>query len=242
MTGHVIINIQEDDPNNIDNQVILHLGANAHFTTSGIDKFLEGAVKGDCLLIQEESNLVDYTLMVAKQKGMISIYNAAPRPPTIRNCWSEEYPSSWLVVNREEWENIKLQLARKVEQHEDCNNGGDCQECMLKWALELKVEKLIVTLGSNGCVSIFDGVYYKVNAMKVINAVDTTGAGDVFLAFLIKAYFMGIDGLVVEGGRGDVRGALRVASAASALAISRMGAMSSIPSLEEVVDYLSNSR
>ena len=61
-----------------------------------------------------------------------------------------------------------------------------------------------------------------------VNAVDTTGAGDTFAGYIAAALARGE----------DLPSALRTASAASAIAVTKHGAAVSIPTLSEVEAFL----
>ena len=84
---------------------------------------------------------------------------------------------------------------------------------------------ILTTFGADGaeyCGQ--DGEIIRIPAVKVGNAVDTTGAGDTFTGYFLHA--------VVEG-RGE-RFALREAAQAAAIAVTRPGAAKSIPKLNEI--------
>ena len=82
---------------------------------------------------------------------------------------------------------------------------------------------LCVTLGSKGAMLLEGDRLHHVPAF-VVDAVDTTGAGDVFRAAFIYA-------LLHQQGPADV---LRFATAAAAVACTREGAMTSVPALTDV--------
>lgn len=82
---------------------------------------------------------------------------------------------------------------------------------------------VIVTLGAQGCCARIGDALLHQPAYPVA-AVDTTAAGDTFCGTLAAALAAGEDGAA----------ALRRASAASALACTRAGAQSSVPSRDEV--------
>lgn len=83
---------------------------------------------------------------------------------------------------------------------------------------QLKVPVVVVTLGARGsCARV--GNRYLVQRAFVVDPVDTTGAGDTFCGVLVAALDQG----------SDMQQALRLASAASALACTKAGAQSSIP-------------
>lgn len=88
---------------------------------------------------------------------------------------------------------------------------------------------LCVTLGANGAVALDDDRFLRSPAFKV-NAVDTTGAGDVFRGGFIYALL---------GGRSPME-SLRFANAAAAVSCTRRGAMNGVPNLEEVTALLAN--
>ena len=64
-----------------------------------------------------------------------------------------------------------------------------------------------------------------------VHAVDTTAAGDTFTGFFISS---------VASGK-TAEEALRTASAASAIAVTRKGASPSIPTMDEVTEFLKNN-
>lgn len=87
----------------------------------------------------------------------------------------------------------------------------------------LNVPCAVVTLGSRGCCARENGTFHLQPAFKV-DPVDTTAAGDTFCGTLASSLCS----------RTPLALALRRASAAAALATTRIGAQSSIPMAEEV--------
>ena len=87
----------------------------------------------------------------------------------------------------------------------------------------IEVPTVIVTLGARGCCAWSEGAWLLQGAFAV-QAVDTTAAGDTFCGALVAALGLG-DALPA---------ALRRASAAAALACTRLGAQPSIPASAEV--------
>lgn len=82
---------------------------------------------------------------------------------------------------------------------------------------------LCVTLGERGAIALDDDGLHVAPAFAV-EAVDTTGAGDVFRAAFIYA-------LLRKWSTGEI---LRYANAAAAVSCTRLGALGGIPSLEDV--------
>jgi len=91
----------------------------------------------------------------------------------------------------------------------------------------LSVPCVVVTLGHRGCCACADGAVFSQPAFEVI-PIDSTGAGDTFCGVLVAALSQGQ----------NLPQALRLASAASALACTRLGAQSSIPTQAEVAAFL----
>jgi sugar/nucleoside kinase (ribokinase family) len=82
---------------------------------------------------------------------------------------------------------------------------------------------MIVTLGPRGAVALDGDRYYEEPAFKV-DAIDTTGAGDVFRGAFIAALLRGE----------EPREAIRFANAAAAISCTRLGAINGVPALDEV--------
>lgn len=90
---------------------------------------------------------------------------------------------------------------------------------------------VVVTLGARGSCAHVDGEWLVQPAFE-IEALDTTGAGDTFCGTLVAA-------LARSSGFAE---ALRRASAASALACTRLGAQSSVPDAKELEALLDSGR
>ncbi len=81
---------------------------------------------------------------------------------------------------------------------------------------------VILTRGSQGAEFLFEGMRIHQDIFTT-DVIDTTAAGDTFTGFFLSAIANGQDAAV----------ALRIASKASSITVSRMGASTSIPYLKE---------
>jgi len=99
--------------------------------------------------------------------------------------------------------------------------------------LKTGVKNVLATLGSKGSVLLTSGGdVVRQNAFSVEKVVDTTGAGDCFRAAFAVAF--------VEGK--NWQDCLRFASAASAICVTRLGAMPSMPYRAETLDLLASGK
>lgn len=93
----------------------------------------------------------------------------------------------------------------------------------------VKCKYLVIKQGSRG-VFIYDGKHYSmVPAYRADKVVDTTAAGDIFTSAMTLEY--------LKSG-GDIISAVKYGAAAAAVSVSRVGAISSVPSPEDVADLI----
>lgn len=86
-----------------------------------------------------------------------------------------------------------------------------------------KAKYIVLKLGERGC-SLWNGIELKIFSPYKTQVVDTTAAGDCFTAALALEYIKS----------GDIQKACDMGNKAGAIAVSRMGAQSSMPTLEEL--------
>jgi ribokinase len=102
-------------------------------------------------------------------------------------------------------------------------HAGSIAACMDR----LQVPTVVVTLGAQGCCARHQGKLH-LQAAFAVQSVDSTGAGDTFCGALCAALCQGQ----------PMDQALRHASAAAALACTRLGAQASVPQADEVATLL----
>lgn len=103
------------------------------------------------------------------------------------------------------------------------DSQGSVAQCLAK----ISAGCVVVTLGERGCLARVDGEILTQTGFSV-DAVDTTAAGDTFCGVLAASLSRGL-GMQI---------AMRQASAAGALACTRLGAQQSIPARDEVEAFL----
>lgn len=195
-----------------ENSIVVASGANMLLNEQDVDKVVEVMCEGDILLMQLEIPLqtVEYAARKAFEKGVKVVLNPAPA----RNLPKELFRYLYMITpNR-----IEAEMLTGIK----ITNDADAEE-VAKEIHAMGVKNVIITLGSKGCLIREDGVSYRVDAFKV-DPIDTTAAGDTFNGALCVALAEGM----------DLKQAAVMASKASSIAVTRMGAQSSIPRREEL--------
>ncbi len=107
----------------------------------------------------------------------------------------------------------------------NCNDMRTVIDCYEKIKKYFNTN-VIITLESHGSFTEIDGKYKQIPSIKV-KALDTTGAGDIFHGAF--TYFI--------GNEYSLEKAIRYASIAAGISVTRLGSRFSIPTLQEVLDY-----
>ena len=193
------------------NSIILYGGTNLMHTKEYIDEVLKNFGKGDYLILQNEINLLDYIIDSAYEKGMFIELNPSPFNLQIRKCNLSK---------------IHLFMMNEIEgQQFTGSNVPD--EILENMRINFPNAAVVLTLGNHGAYY-YDGRQKIFQGIFKVNAVDTTAAGDTFTGFFMASV---INGKTPEE-------ALRIASKAASIAVTRPGAVPSIPTITEVIEEL----
>lgn len=94
---------------------------------------------------------------------------------------------------------------------------------------------ICVTLGKEGSIGFYNDWYVKCKPFLLQETIDTTGAGDTFMACIIDSVLRtGIDNITVE----SLKDSLTFANAAAALITTRRGALKVMPQKEEIDELI----
>ena len=199
------------------NQIVVANGANDTLTAGDVQGCQDQIARSDALIVQLETSLesVRAALETAHSCGTMAVLNPAPFAPVddgmLRLC-------AFIIPN----ENEASQLSGTSVC--DLHSAAAAAQAIRARARSANV---VVTLGA-------DGVWLDTRSFTghvpgfPVTAVDTVGAGDTFIgAFVVR---------VVEGA--EVREAARFGCAAAAIAVTRRGAQTSIPTRREVEEWL----
>ena len=193
------------------NCIFLYGGANQRVTEDFIREALDPFEAGDFLILQNEINDIGRIISLAADKGMQVVLNPSPIADNLKSLPLERV--SWFILN--EIEGAEL------------SGRSDAEDVLESLTARYPHARIVLTLGSEGSVYAGEGRRVHQSAYRV-KAVDTTAAGDTFTGFFFAA--------MAEGA--DVEEALRRASKASAISVTRPGAAASIPTLSEVLEAL----
>lgn len=193
------------------NTIVVASGANARLTPADLDAAKAAFGEAAVVLLQLESPLdvVQHAVELARAQGVPVILNPAPAQPLPDELLRMV---DTLMPNQTEL----LQIS-----------GQPDLESAVQVLLDLGVRQLIVTLGEEGALLAAGQTREKLPAFKV-TAVDTVAAGDAFVGAYATAR--------AEGK--NTSEAARFASAAAAISVTRVGAQPSLPTREEVEQFL----
>lgn len=214
-TGTALIFVDK----NAENCIVVSPGANREVSVDSIEKHESIIAECDILVMQMEIpyESVKRACEIAKKHNTQILLNPAPAFPIDDEVLSI---TDWLILNESESEIIS---GLKI------SNSGI--EKISQVIYDRGVKNVIVTLGKNGCY-VKNKVMTKYLPAFKVDAVDTTAAGDTFCGTFATCLTKGY----------TLNNAILYASAAAAIAVTREGAQPSIPSIEEVNDFLSKNR
>jgi len=193
------------------NCILLYGGANQRITKNQIDNTLANFGEGDYLLLQNEINELEYIITRAYEQRMNIVLNPSP-------CND--------IINQLPLEKVSCFILNEVEGKE--LTGENDSDCILK-VLKQKYpnSKIVLTLGSDGVVY-FDGENTYRQGIFPVEVVDTTAAGETFTGYFLHGLTQNVESQAL----------IKISCAASALAVSRMGATASIPKYDEVEAFI----
>ena len=200
-SGHAIVSV---DPEG-ENQILLAPGANRDIDMDNACAALDLAQDGDWALLQNETNGADRFVAEARAKGLKLAYSAAPFDADVVLGLLPH--TDLLVVNEGEAAALGAAIGKPVE------TAG--------------LPHLVITLGGAGAT--YHGIDGDIKQPAfAVEVVDTTGAGDCYLGYLLAG---------MAAGRPTER-CMAEAAAAAAIHVTRPGTGAAIPTRAEVDAFL----
>ena len=201
--------IQRDK--NAQNCILLYGGANQMLTEEYVDSVLSGFGKDDILLLQNEVNQMPYIVDKAYEKGMQIALNPSP--------FNEK-------LDEVDMKKISIFLLNEVEGNQ-VTGLTDPDEIIAEMLGRFPNAKIVLTLGKDGAMYA-DASQKHFQPIFKVKAVDTTAAGDTFTGYFLAGL---LDGMPVPE-------ILKMSAKASSIAVTRAGAVPSIPYRDEVMTAL----
>lgn len=203
------------------NRICCNPGANMSLTIDDV-KFLENEIKNyGALILQFEipMEVNEYLAKLAHDNGVFVAVNPAPYQPLSKTLLAN---IDLLVPNEHEASDITgIKLSNDDASKEEVLKMGEV-------ILGFGVKNVIITLGKNGSALVNkDGIYFN-DAVKGVKSIDPTAAGDTYLGSLVASLVGGF----------DIKEAMKIASYCSAIAVSKLGALPSIPFTRETVEWM----
>ena len=205
-TGQALIQLDRNGQNSI----ILYAGGNGEIQKEEIDGVLESFGSGDSILLQNEIPHIGAIMEKAKKRGMRVAFNPSPYDEKIGK----------LPLNL-----VDLFFVNEIEAAALVALPADTPPPLIldRLTVRFPASEIIITAGEDGAYYGSGNVREKGETVE-IQVADTTGAGDTFTGYYIAAREKQL----------PVAEALNLACKAASIAVSRKGAMQSIPFKGEV--------
>ena len=212
-TGAALIMVDEKTSQN---EIVVVLGACNTITDEEVDSITDVLKDSEYLLTQLETNVssVERVIDIAYKNGVKVILNTAPVQPI-----SDEILSKVDLITPNE---VEAEILTGI--HVDSKEAADKAA---QWFFDKGVKNVLITLGGRG-VYISSNGRSEIIPAYVVEAVDTTGAGDAFNGGLLAG--------LAEGK--DLWESAVFANALAALSVQKLGTTPAMPLREEIDEFL----
>lgn len=217
--GHITLEVTDDGAKN---RITVCPGANFTLTVDDLAWLKDQIGQYDLVMMQFELPMpvIEAVAQWAHDAGVIVMINPAPAAPL-----SDKLLACTTYISPNEHEAAIL-----ADHSIDVSNGINMDDVAIvaRAFHDRGVENLIITMGENGSiVAGKDGIHHT-DCVKAPQVVDPTAAGDSFVA----AFCTGLTAGLPQGQ------ALAFASHTASLTVSKMGAMPSLPTVDQVQAFM----
>lgn len=210
-TGLAVIFVEK----NADNRIIVFPGANLKIDAGSIERAFYNNYDALMLQLEIDVEMSVYAAKKAIQAGIRVILDAAPAQE-----FELERMRGLFIITPNETEAQAL-TGIEIKQNTDAKKAAQ----ILQKRTDAKY--VVIKMGERGSV-LFDGHQAMHFEAVKVDAVDTTAAGDTFTAALACEYLR----------TKDIARAVRYANAAGALAVTKLGAQNSLPTRQELDQFI----
>ncbi|MDC3412701.1 aminoimidazole riboside kinase [Aquibacillus sp. 3ASR75-11] len=230
-TGVVFVSLDETGDRSFD--FYIDPSADQFLTEQELDEALFRSHKilhfGSISMINEPvRSATNKAVELAKQNGMLVSYD-----PNLRlGLWRNENQAKEMIVSMI----AEVDVLKISEEELAFITGNDSVDHGIELLKQFDVPLILVTLGADGSIVVTKDGKKRVPAM-IVNAVDTTGAGDAFMSsmlYQLNNYKGDIRELTVD----HLAQMAAFSSVSGGLAASVKGAMSALPNLQTIQKYL----
>lgn len=199
-SGHAVIQIDKRGQNSI----LLYGGANQKISKEYVLKVLSEIESGDLLVLQNEISMLPYIIDKASEKGIFIVLNPSPFNEKIGEC----------DINK-----VDILILNEIEGAE-LSGKSEYKDIINELYRLYPNSKIVLTLGAEGSMYIDKNsfIYQECIPSEVV---DTTAAGDTFTGYFLASLLFR---------RETPQQAMKIASLAASIAVSKKGASDSIPS------------
>lgn len=210
-TGLAVILLDNTD----NNRIIVYEGANSEIESCKANEVITGDL--NLLLIQFETaeNVVINAVNEAVKKNITTVIDCGPA----KNFNLEAMQGATILSPNE---NEAFALSGVFPKSEE-----SILEASKILMARSKAKFIVIKLGDRGC-SLWNGKELKLFPAHKSNVVDTTAAGDCFTAALALEYIRS----------NDIESACKTGNIAGSISVSRMGAADSMPTADDIADFL----
>ncbi|WP_353718616.1 ribokinase [Dyadobacter sp. 676] len=199
-----------------ENEIVVASGANMDLHPADIPDQAFDQVGFALFQLEIPLGTVQWSLGKCAERGIRAVLNPAPAMPLS----AQTLKGLYLITPNE----TETELITGIEV-----TSGEALQKAAQSLIAQGVQNVIVTLGSKGIYLASDG-FTGIIPAEVVEAVDSTAAGDVFNGALLKAL---ADSATLEQ-------ACRFACRAAAISVTRMGAQSSAPYQHELASFFND--
>ncbi|MBK8044377.1 MAG: ribokinase [Haliscomenobacter sp.] len=206
-SGTALIMVNEEG----ENCIVVAPGANAHLMPTDIEQVKE-INEAEIILMQLEIPMITIASVSKKAKAILQKVIVNPAPA--QNLSDEILNGLFLITPNE----TEATFLTGIKVYDEIT-ASQAAEIFLRKG----VQNVIITLGKQGAYFQNNTQSFKINA-PVVQAIDSTAAGDTFSGALVVALTEGL----------DWENAVKFAVEAASISVTRMGAQSSIPYRKEI--------